>query len=223
MSARLGYVLLNSNGAIASPAMAAPGSLVEGDAWDDSVQKTMSVFISGIRNNMVGSIYSTTGDVTVANTVTETDLIDGSNFVGTKTIPANFFTAGKSFRIKARGFQSTTGTPTIRFRVRIGGLSGTIVADSGAQTILKNLVNGGFSVEAEITCRSVGSSGTVIGQGSCSVSADAASSAIFALVATSVSTIDTTASQALFLTVEWGTAASGNTITNTNCFIEVIN
>ena len=54
----------------------------------------------------------------VVNTTSETILVTD------KTVPANFLRGDRILRGKLFGKLSTTGTPTVTFRVRLGGVSG---------------------------------------------------------------------------------------------------
>lgn len=157
-------------------------------------------------------VFSQTASVTVGNTVTETTVIGAGQ--GSVTLPANFFIVGKAIKLTVRGVSSSTGGPNIRWRFKIGAStildSGTVVAVAGT--------NDGFIVEVVITCRTVGATGTVFCQGhfeeliALGILAD--------MAATAASTVDTTGTLALNLTVEWGTAAAGNTLTVTNLVVE---
>lgn len=202
---------------------AAPGSPATGDTWNDSTQKNLITFPNGVKQTLSGVIYTTTASTTVANTVTETTLV-GSG-VGTDTLPTNFLVAGKTVRVSAWGVYSTTGTPTLRYRVRMGGIAGTVVLDTAAQTTASGVTNRGWRVDGLITCRTTGAGGTVFGQGSSTVSsaAFAAASGTWDMENTATTAIDTTAAQQVVLSAEWGTASASNTITCSNFMVEVLN
>lgn len=194
---------------------AGSGGTTDGMSWNDSTQKAHAVYEAGVKQMLVGTLFTQTATGTVANTTSETAI--SSTGVGSLTLPANFFVAGKTIRVQARGFHSSVSTPTIQIKVKFGS---TVILDTGAINT-GNGTNDGFLMEGVITCRSTGGSGTVLGQGSYSelhtlgVKAD--------MVNTTTTTIDTTASQTVSVTVTWGTAASGNTISLTNFTVEVLN
>jgi len=152
--------------------------------------------------------------VTVANTTSETTLV--STGEGALTIQKNSFAAGKTFKVKAMGFYSTTGTPTITFKFKAGS---TVLVNSGALATSNDTSNAGFSFEALVTVYSVGASGTTYGQGVCIQDNLAPQLA----TNTSTVTLDTTVNQALNLTVTWSAASASNTITLTNLVIEELN
>ena len=74
-----------------------------------------------------------------------------------------------------------------------------------------------------MTCRTTGASGTVQSQGLLILNMDGQSAEFWDLENTGTATIDTTSSQAIDATWQWGTADAGNTITLTNLTIEVLN
>lgn len=194
---------------------AAPGSPVNGDVWRDSTQQTVSYRAAGVNQTVNGVLFTQTDTVTVADTVTETDLTGTG--VGTLTLPANFFVAGKTIKIRALGYHSSTASPDITLRFKLGS---TTVLTTG--TISSgNATDESWICDACLTCRTTGATGTVIGQGYYDELHGNGSTG--GMVNTAATTIDTTASQAISLTVEWGTANAGNTISCTNLVIEILN
>ena len=75
-----------------------------------------------------------------------------------------------------------------------------------------------FWVYADITCRTTGATGTVMGQAEFRYPTNFLTDG-----ETATDTIDTTASQAVDVTVTWATADVSNTITGTNATVEVLN
>ncbi len=162
-----------------------------------------------------GTIFSQTSDVTVANTMTETDL-NGSG-VGTLTLPANILTVGRTVRIAVKGFHSSSGVVTAQVKVKLGS---TVILDTGANNS-GNDTNAGIEVFGLFTCRTTGGSGTISAQGWYQELGTTPS--FFQMVNTSDITIDTTASQAITVTFQWGAASALDTITATNLVVEVLN
>lgn len=199
---------------IIMPIGSAPLSLLDGALWYDSTQNSRISYIGGINQYETNSLFIQTQSVTVANTVTET-AITGTG-IGTLTLPANFLVAGKTIRLRGQGFNSSTGTPNITIKIKFGS---TVILTTGV-IATGNGTNDGFDFEGVITCRTTGGSGTVFSQGyyfelhTLGVKSD--------MTNTATTTIDTTTTQALTATVEWGTAAAGNTITMTNFTMEVM-
>jgi hypothetical protein len=141
---------------------------------------------------------------TVANTVTETTLIGAVTGPG-KTLIANRFTVGKNFKGRFRGRYSTTGTPTLQLKVKLGS---TVLLDTGAITLGSGVTNKYFELEFDITCRSVGAGGTVFAEGKAIFD-----TTVVPIVNTAAITIDTTATQTVDVTATWGTASASNTVT----------
>lgn len=168
-----------------------------------------------------------TSDATaVANTVTETILVPNV------TVPGNLLQDGRFLIVRGYGKYGTTGTPTLTFTIRLGGVSGTVLAKSAAMVLASGEGGGAsmtapFSFEAIIQCRVNGSSGKLMTNGDVTMHADAAATAGtvtnygMKVPLTSGSTggstpaevtADLTADAALSVTVTWGTANAANSI-----------
>jgi hypothetical protein len=148
----------------------------------------------GTRNQKsVGNLFAQTASVTVANTVTETTLLGSGS--GTLTLPANFLKVGTSLRLRAAGYHSSTGNPTITIRIKLG--STTIATMSGTGG---NGTNDSWEVNLDLTVRTVGASGTIFAQGKY---AELHSAGLVAGSDNTVTTtIDTTASITVNMTLE---------------------
>jgi hypothetical protein len=148
------------------------------------------------------------------------------------TVPANFLQDGRQLECWAWGrFSTTTGPPTLRFRVRWGGVAGTLLLDSGTITTVASVTGAVWKVYYRITTRANGSSGSLFGLGECilygavaptvgsatGAPAVAAMSAGGILVPAAV-TVDLTADAALSLTATW--SGAGNSLTGHNLFID---
>jgi hypothetical protein len=160
-----------------------------------------------------GTVFVQTADATVANTTTENTL--ATSGVGSLTLLANLLAAGKNVRITARGYVSETGNPTLRVKIKFGS---TIILDTTAVSFSGNLTNQEWALSADITCRTAGVSGTVMGQGRfVSETGD-----VFGMVRTAPVTVDTTITEAIDVTAQWSTASASLTITCTNLMVEVL-
>jgi hypothetical protein len=108
--------------------------------------------------------WATASGTAIANSSTETILVPNV------TIPANYMQDGRALRITAFGGYGTTGTPTLIFSLRWGGVSGTVLAKSSTVTLTSG-VGGGASmtamwrIELIVQVRSNGSSGTLMTNG----------------------------------------------------------
>src|SRR3989304_7137294 len=104
-----------------------------------------------------------TADGTAVNTTT-TETIIFPNV----TIPANYMQDGRTLLLSASGrWSSLTGTsPTYTWAIRWGGVSGTILAQSGAITASTTATtNGQWEMQIRLQTRSNGATGTIFTQG----------------------------------------------------------
>lgn len=181
--------------------------------------------------------WATASGTAIANSNTETILFPNV------TIPANYMQDGRCLKLTALGAYGTTGTPTLIFSLRWGGVSGTVLAKQAANVTTSG-VGGGASMtalwqlELIIQTRSNGSSGTLMSNGTSTLftstlltagtvtnygqTAPIASGSTGGTTPVAV-TADLTADTALSLTATWGTANSANSIQGLNYTIESLN
>lgn len=193
----------------------APTSPNEWDFWNNSTVKWIGVYADWVSGFISRTLFTQTASVTVSNTTTETTLTGSGT--GTLTLPANFFTAWKQLRITMWGYHSTVATPNLNMRVKLGS---TTICATGNHA-MHNDTNGMFRIEAVITCRTTGSSGTVFGQwlfNDYGTGGDTTQ-----MVNTTTTTINTTTTQALTITAQFNAASTSNTITCTNLSLETLN
>jgi hypothetical protein len=159
------------------------------------------------------SLYTaTTSGTAVTNTTTETSLFTGATASAgsTLTIEAGSSRAGALYRMRLYLVLQTTGTPTIRFRLKLGG---TMVADSTAITTPNNS-NGLAFLDLFIPVNTIGATGAVLAQmeGRLTVATSGAFTPVFFAGAAGSITIDFTANQAIDVTAQWSAAAAGNVV-----------
>lgn len=177
---------------------------------DLSMMQIYSVGQGGWRNQP--SLYNTSpGNQTIFNTASEFAF-------ATLNIPANDAAQGSCYRIKAWGTLTCSGTPTVTFKAKIGGIGGLTLATSGALTPgVASAGNRTFSLEANVSCLQTGVSGAWFGvlQGVQAFTMGSGSNpylnAPTILDGISSVTKDTTVLQQFALTVQWSTASTGNT------------
>jgi hypothetical protein len=150
--------------------------------------------------------WKKTASTVVSNTVVETSLLDPG--IGSRTLQANSLYEGCTIRVRVSGYFSTTATPTLRLKVKLGAV---LVLDTTAVATASSVSDGLFELEADITCRSLGATGTVFAQGTAVLG-----EAIVPLCNITTATIDTEAANILDITCTWGTASASNTVTATN-------
>lgn len=166
--------------------------------------------------------WSTADGTAIANTTTETIIFPNI------TIPANYMQDGRVLRLRAYGKLSTTGTPTITFAIRWGGVSGTILATTEAITNGSGVTNVNWDIAALIQTRSNGATGSLFTMGNANV--HTASGTVAANVfgvsgydAPAAVTVDLTADTALSLTADWSAASASNTLTGHIYVVEGLN
>jgi len=202
---------------------AVAGSTTEGDLWNDSTQHTLQSFTSGIEQSLVGCIFTSTADADVAGAVegnAETSMIGTG--VGTLTLPANFFTVGKTVRVTVRGYYSTAATAnTTIWKAKLGS---TAVITSPTAAPSTSRTNQSWGVTFDLTCRTTGASGTIQGSGFTFASAGVSWSLgrMMDFNATSAVVVDTTASQVIDLTCTLG-GTLVDVWVSTNVTVEVLN
>lgn len=176
---------------------------------------------TAIRESIPGTLFTQTADATVTNTVTETSII-GSG-VGTLTLPANFFVAGKTIRVTMSGVYSTVAVTgdTVTIKVKYGT---TVLASKATTALVTGGTNLFWASEVLITCRTAGASGAV--QVSGGVIYQIAGSATVEDElnnGASTTTLDTTASGLFDVTITHSAQSASNTVKSLVGTFEVIN
>jgi len=169
-----------------------------------------------------GLTWATSDGTAVANTTTETIIFPNV------TVPANYMQDGRTLRLTAFGKLSTTGTPTMTFAVRWGGVSGTLLATTEAITCASGAANTMWYLQAYITTRTNGSTGTlfVTGNATVNLTASTNTTGVFGVSgfdAPAAVTVDLTADTALSITADWSAQDAANTLTGNQYYIESIN
>lgn len=168
-----------------------------------------------------GLIFTQTADVTILNDDTEQTILGAG--VGTKTLPADFFTVGKTLIVKVWGVFGTTtpgGTLTIIFK-----LGGNAIATTGAVALGNGQAAQYWQYEGIVTCRTVGATGTIFNQGGFRHNETAPAEEfhnhqMFNAVA---DVIDTTGALVVDVTAEFGTAHNDNVLFSSNAIILALN
>lgn len=129
-------------------------------------------------------------------------------------IKGGTLTAGQVIRVNAFGRYGTTGTPTLLLGLYWGGSAGVqLFSGATALTCASSVTNGTWSLEAMLTVRSIGSTGTIIGVGRIGGVSAASATDHAPATAPAAVTVDTTSVKALVLAAQWGTSNAANTIT----------
>lgn len=143
-----------------------------------------------------------------ASSTTVTDVSPTPNTI----IQANYLQPGDILEVLATGRFSTTGTPNLTLGVYLGGVAGTALCVTAATATPSSVTNQTFRVAATIQVRSIGSAASFETVG-VAANIGAASAYMPATGTGVVSSLNTTAAQALTLGATWGTSNAANTLT----------
>ena len=157
-----------------------------------------------------GLFAQTSNSTPVTATTTETSIINGG--VGTLTVPANGFNIGDSFRMMCSGVMNAANNQTIRIKIKAGSL---ILLDSGVQSLTSGITNDVWSLNIGFTIRQIGgltvASLAALGTFQYTKTNNNTTQA-FAFNEINSTTFDTTISNTLNVTVEWGSNDPTNSI-----------
>ncbi len=191
----------------------------EGQIAYDSSEKALTGFFAGVKQDFVGCLFTQTATQTIENTTTETSFF--TTGIGTLTLPANFFTVGKTIRIKFTGYVSGQVGHTADINVKLG----SVVLATSSGTYGSSLTDSLWEGEFIFTCRTTGATGTIMGQGRTLIAMSIGFTTVTMrpLLMTSTATVDTTASNAIDITYTWDTADENDSLKITNAIVEVLN
>lgn len=177
----------------------------------------------GIDGTGVTPLFKMTGDKTVTST-TATSVIGTG--VGSLTLPANFWTVGKQIRIKGNGrYTVAASLSQVTITIKIGT---TTIASVVTTALSVASTNYGFDFETTITCRTTGTTGTLVAMGNVNYNAMLSGTTLSRLFddlnpTGTTATINTTQSAAIDITVAWGGVGVGKSLTISSATIESIN
>jgi len=158
-----------------------------------------------------GGLFAQTGNSTIiSGTIVESTLINGG--VGTLTVPANGFQIGDSYRAIFGGVMNAANNQTIRIRVKAGAIT---LLDSGVQSLTNSIINDIWSLNIDFTIRQVGTAGvaSIVSLGAFHYTkTNNASVQGFAFNVVNNTTFNTTISNVLDVTVQWGSINADNSI-----------
>jgi hypothetical protein len=160
---------------------------------------------------LLNSPQQTTAGTALASSTTLTDISP----VPQLSLPANYAGNGTAFLLRATGVFSTTGTPTLRLGFYYGAVAGVSLADTGTVTTASGVTNVQWVLEAVVTVRSNGATGTAWTQGTCAFGTSATAMSLLPLpgAAPTAVTVDTTAAKQVTVGAQWGTSSASNTVT----------
>jgi len=152
---------IGSGGQLHFGAIAAPGSPADGDEWQDSTQGCRIFRRAGANLFTGGTIYNqiAVADTGVWASTAFLSLINTTGAIGTVSLPAGFMNvAGRRLRLSGGGWMSTAASAagTANFALYFGA---TVLAPTGALTLVTSKTNAAWSFDIVVTCRATGASG----------------------------------------------------------------
>lgn len=160
----------------------------------------------GLVNTIVGSQggLQTAGIATVSTTASETVL-------QTMSLPANDAVAGSVYRMVGWGTYGDTGTPTLAFGSRLGGVSGTSLATIAATTLGSGVTGIAWRAECLLNFLSATTAQAFI-ELELGTSATTNATTLLTSTPTAATTVSLTAAKAWVLTVTFSASNASNTI-----------
>jgi hypothetical protein len=159
---------------------------------------------------MPGLFAQTANSTPITGTTVETTLIGAG--VGTLSVPANGFQVGDSFRAVFGGVMDAANNQTIRIKLKTGSV---ILLDSGVQNLGSAIVDDVWSLNVDFTIRQVGAAtvASIVSLGSFHYTkTNNASVQGFGFNVVNNTTFNTTISNTLDVTVQWGSNNATNNI-----------
>jgi hypothetical protein len=156
----------------------------------------------------------------LANSTTLTDVSPAPQLV----LPANYLYPGQRLRMTAYGIYSTTGIPTLILGAYYGGVAGTAMVVTAANSTPSGAASYPWQFSLNIRVVTTGSSGTLWVAGLASVGSSLTAFAQYALPSSQTQpiTVNTTTANALTIGAQWGTVSASNTITCEDLYVEAL-
>lgn len=146
----------------------------------------------------------------ITNTTTETAF---SQFLTFPNAAQRYIQPITMCRIKATGIMSTGLLNLgLTLRLRWGGISGSIICTTGSFNLAASLSDAGWAAESIFLITAVGTTGAMEVQGNGSFSSGLISASLSHMSNNASFTIDTTITNDVVLTAQWGTATANNSI-----------
>ncbi len=171
----------------------------------------LSIFSLGL--NSAGASYGLYSQIEdsslITNSTAEQSLI-GSG-IGSFSVPANGFKVGDSFSVRIGGFISTSNGHTLTVKTKSGSV---VLATSGSQTF-PTTTNEIWTLNLTFTIRSIGGAGvaSIITLGNfINIKSSNGATQGFSFSTLNNTTFNTTISNTLDITAQWGQLDAGDTI-----------
>lgn len=157
--------------------------------------------------NQLGTVFLCNEVKTITNSSAETTML-GTIGVGSYTNAANAFAVFSTQHVSAKGTLATIGSPgNITLKAKFGS---TVLVSSGAVALVASQVDVGWNLELDISCVSIGGSGTFFVEGYFIYGDGNGKRIPLANLNTVIAS--TIVSQAFSLTAQFSVADPGNTL-----------
>lgn len=133
-----------------------------------------------------------------------------------KQLAAYQLLEGTEVELRAQGFFSNTGTPTLLLGFYYGGVAGVAVAASSAVTTASGVTGVPWELRYNGRVRVTGTSGQIVGQGELYLGTALTTMTVRPIpetLAARTVTIDTTIVKTFTVGAQWGTSSASNTLT----------
>ena len=178
------------------------------DGAGDQVLKTDGSGNLSFGTVSAGIYAQTANSTTITNTTTETSVVGTG--VGSLTFAADHFVVGDSYHAKIGGEIAAQNGDDITIRIKSGS---TVLATTGTIS-LSPTTDLGWECELDFTVAAIGASGTMCTNGNFAYTRN--TGGLEGYVFQDVETFDTTVSNTIDITVEWGQAKTQDTIYSAN-------
>jgi hypothetical protein len=168
-----------------------------------------NIFVNQVNSlTAIGGVYMTTSNATtITATAVETSLLLGSTFLGTLVVPANEFTIS-SYHLNMAGNFSSANGDTLTIRLKNGGQLASFVID------LTGTANESYELEGDFSIRKLGIAG--VAEISSNFDLSYSDTVVFLrgsrTCVVNSTTFDTTISNTLQITAQFGTNNASNSI-----------
>ncbi|MFJ2702966.1 right-handed parallel beta-helix repeat-containing protein [Streptomyces sp. NPDC087428] len=164
-----------------------------------------------VSSTVTGTVRSdNTGDAPTAQSVATAANTTAETVIASWSIPAGDAADRCAYRYTAQGVASTTGTPTLTIRIRLGGVAGAIIAAFTAVPTSAGIAGRGWRVDGSLLPVTLGASGTWAGGATLTHHLASTTGAVQHELTDAPVTRDSTSSQALVVTAQWSAATAAN-------------
>lgn len=188
-----------------------PQDFFDMDHWNGSAFESAKINGADLRRALLGGMFTQTANGPSATGSAEQTIVGTG--LGSLSVPANGFAVGDTFHANISGVMSAANNETITVRIKSGSI---VLASSGAIT-LPTITTKAFEIEMDFCIRAIGAAGVAqIGTtGEFTYNRD--SNDRFegkSFIQSNTTTFDTTGSNTLDITVQWGSDNVANSITS---------